>query len=264
MVQTTFWSDEKVIDDFAPEDKFFYLYILTNPHTNLCGCYQISFKQMVLELGYTEEKIKKLINRFEKVHNLIRYSIETKEVLITNWYKYNWTSSAKFRKPLLEEINRIKKDAFKKFLLAVFENPTDESIPYAYGIDTSDSVVVTDTVPNKEGNKEAIKEIVDYLNLKTGKSFQTKSTETVKHINARLREGYSVEDFKTVIDKKTEQWLKNEKMEKHLNPSTLFGVKHFETYLNEKGGKRSEAGVRPMEKYSDEELDRIANELRGI
>ena len=54
-----------------------------------------------------------------------------------------------------------------------------------------------------------------------------------KNINARLKEGHTLEDFKAVIDKKTKQWLNDEKMSSYLRPMTLFGTK-FESYLNEK------------------------------
>ena len=45
-VSTSFWEDNKIVDDFTPEDKYIYLYCMTNPHTNLCGCYEISLKQI--------------------------------------------------------------------------------------------------------------------------------------------------------------------------------------------------------------------------
>ena len=72
-VYMSFWTDTKVIDEFTPEDKFFYLYLMTNPHTSLCGCYEISLSQMSAEMGYTKDSISKLINRFMMVHDIIRY-----------------------------------------------------------------------------------------------------------------------------------------------------------------------------------------------
>ena len=47
-IQISFWTDTKIVDDFTPEDKYFYLYLFTNPHTNLSGCYEISKNQMSL------------------------------------------------------------------------------------------------------------------------------------------------------------------------------------------------------------------------
>ncbi len=76
-----------------------------------------------------------------------------------------------------------------------------------------------------------IVEIVDYLNLVCGTNYGAKTKNTVKHINARLDEGFTVDDFKTVIDKKAKHWLGNH-MEQYLRPDTLFGTK-FESYLNQ-------------------------------
>ena len=49
-LHTSFWTDNKVEDDFTPEDKYFYAYLLTNPQTNICGCYEVSFNQ-ISQLG---------------------------------------------------------------------------------------------------------------------------------------------------------------------------------------------------------------------
>ena len=94
-VSLSFWEDIKIVDDFTPEDKYFYLYLLTNPHTNLLGCYQISFKQMINETGYNRDTIEKLISRMENEHKVIEFDFETNEIFIKNWYKYNWTKSDK-------------------------------------------------------------------------------------------------------------------------------------------------------------------------
>ena len=85
---------------------------------------------------------------------------------------------------------------------------------------------------NKELNNNIYKEAVDYLNEKAGTKYKSSSKNTTKHIKARLNDGYTLEDFKSVIDKKCSEWL-NTDMEKYLCPDTLFGSK-FEKYLNQK------------------------------
>ena len=75
-------------------------------------------------------------------------------------------------------------------------------------------------------------DIIDYLNQKAGTHFRHSSADTKKHIKARFNDGFSLEDFKTVIDKKVKEW-KGTDMEKFLRPATLFGTK-FEGYLNQK------------------------------
>ena len=75
-----------------------------------------------------------------------------------------------------------------------------------------------------------IKEIISYLNQKARTNYKPTTKATQKHINARLNEGYTVEDFKKVIDTKCSEWL-NTDYSKYLRPETLFGNK-FESYLN--------------------------------
>lgn len=145
-ISMNFWSDTKVVDEFSPEDKYFMLYCLTNKYTNLCGCYEISIKQMVSDTGYNEETIKKLLDRFNEKYKVIKYNTENKELLINNWFKYNWTKSEKLDKPLLEEIKNIKTLEFKRKLSDLYNERDTVSIPYTYSIDTTVSVSVTDTV----------------------------------------------------------------------------------------------------------------------
>lgn len=88
---------------------------------------------------------------------------------------------------------------------------------------------------NNDNNDNNISiDIVEYLNAKTGKSFKASSAKTKTVINARLKEGFTLDDFKVVIDKKCDEWLGDPKMEQYLRPETLFGTK-FEGYLQQKG-----------------------------
>jgi uncharacterized phage protein (TIGR02220 family) len=80
-------------------------------------------------------------------------------------------------------------------------------------------------------NDELIAEIIDYLNDCTGKSYKATSKVATININARLKEGYTKDDFIKVISVKATKWL-NTKFEDYLTPNTLFGNK-FESYLNE-------------------------------
>ena len=69
-----------------------------------------------------------------------------------------------------------------------------------------------------------IEEIINYLNEKAGTKYKSTSKDTIKHINARLKEGYTVQDFKYVIDVKVAEW-QGTKMEMYIRPSTLFNSK---------------------------------------
>lgn len=81
-------------------------------------------------------------------------------------------------------------------------------------------------------DSETYRDIVEYLNQKADTKFKHTTTKTRSCINARLHEGFALEDFKLVIDAKCADWLGDQKMEKFLRPETLFGTK-FEGYLND-------------------------------
>ena len=112
-----------------------------------------------------------------------------------------------------------------------------------------------ETLTNKEDNNisyiEDIKYIVDFLNQKAGTAYRHTTAATQKHIKARLAEGFTVNEFMTVIEKKCAQW-KGGEMEKYLRPETLFGAK-FESYLNEAAA----TGAKPQPPQND-------NVMKGI
>ena len=115
-VSMNFWTDPKVDDEFTPEDKYFYLYLITNPHTNICGCYEVGKRQAERELGYTWDAISRLIDRMTRVHNVIRYSEETKEILLVNWGRYNWTRSGNTSKAVYSCCDEIKNERFRAYI----------------------------------------------------------------------------------------------------------------------------------------------------
>lgn len=154
-VQLSFWTDRKVEEDFTPEDKYFYLYLFTNPHTNLCGCYELGIRQAVRETGYNEDTILRLIDRFENVHGVISYDKKTKEILILNWHKYNWTKSGEFMKGLDKHINNVKSDEFRDYLLDIsngIERVYRRSIDRVQTSCLQTSVTVTDTYSFDKNN----------------------------------------------------------------------------------------------------------------
>lgn len=83
----------------------------------------------------------------------------------------------------------------------------------------------------------AVSEIVDYLNSKIGTHYHSTSRKTQSLIKARMNEGFTLDDFKKVIDNKVDEWSKDERMSKYLRPETLFGTK-FESYLNQQNRVR--------------------------
>ena len=235
-VQLSFWTDNKVEDDFTPEDKYFYLYLLTNPQTNICGCYEVSYSQMTSQTGYNKDTVNRLIDRFENIHKIIKFNKNTKEILILNWYKYNWSKSEKTLTGVDAVAKHIKCNEFKEYIFEAI-NCIRNDTPYKghtcpIQASVSDTDTDTDAVSITDNNYiDIIKDIIDYLNLVLNTKYNYKTVNTQKHIRARLKDGYMIDDFKTVIDKKSKEWL-GTNMERYLRPDTLFGTK-FESYLNQ-------------------------------
>ncbi|MEH7177909.1 hypothetical protein V7108_08505 [Neobacillus vireti] len=114
MVRTDFWKCPIVLEEMTPEDKYFYLYLLTNSNTTQIGIYKITKKQMAFDLGYSIEGVHALMERFIHHHQLIRYNPETRELAIKNWGKENLHKAGK---PVMDCILTELKDVEDHFLI---------------------------------------------------------------------------------------------------------------------------------------------------
>lgn len=108
--------------------------------------------------------------------------------------------------------------------------------------------------------------VVDYLNRRAGTHYKATTANTRKLIKARLKEGFTVDEFKLVIDKKCAEWLNNRDMAQYLRPETLFGNK-FESYLNAKlrpnTGYQQQPQQQPVQDNAAEYLRVNAKYLNG-
>lgn len=252
-VSTAFWTDGKV-DDFSPEDKYFMLYLLTNPFTKQLGIYEISIKQAAFQMGYSIDAFNVLLERFESKYQMILFSKETNEVAILNFLCHSVVGGGKpVEDCIIKDMARVKN---KKLIQHVFShvrsrsdwddlNVTVKKIISDYinendihndNNNNNNSTVdesLHESSDESSKDKEIYISIISYLNEKTGKSFRSSSKKTRSCIHARLEEGFKLDDFKTVIDNKCADWLGDRKMDEYLRPETLFGTK-FESYLNAK------------------------------
>jgi len=109
IVATSFWTDMEVIDNYSIEDKFFYLYLLTNDKSTQIGIYPLPKKVMSFETGFTTDVIQVLIERFSNNYKKIVYSEKTQEVTILDSLEFSILSGGKPVSDLLErEITAIK------------------------------------------------------------------------------------------------------------------------------------------------------------
>ena len=118
--------------------------------------------------------------------------------------------------------------------LATTWQPDGNQLATQYSIDKySIDKLSKDTLSGSdEPDRVPYEEITGYLNEKSGSQFRSSTKKTQTLIKARFNEGFKIDDFKRVIDIKTNEWLNNKDMSKYLRPETLFGTK-FESYLNQ-------------------------------
>lgn len=115
---------------------------------------------------------------------------------------------------------------------------------------------INDNIINKLDNIIELKdnvpyqEIVDFLNNSAGTNYRASSKKTRELIKARINEGFTLEDFKVVIEKKTREWINDNKMKGYLRPETLFGTK-FEGYLNQPVKELTTKDLTPYTDFSE-------------
>lgn len=235
-LKTTMFDDEKVrlIQAVPESDAILVIWIrllVLAGKTNDDGLIYIQ-----RNMPYTEEMLSTL---FDKNVNTVRLALQTLAsfnmidltadglIAITNWEKHqNVDGMEQIR---LKNAERNKRYRERKKQLEL----TDNVISRVTSRDGTDIDKELDIDKDKERDKEHIpySKIIDYLNEKTNKRY--KVTQKWKDlIKARWNEGQREDDFKKVIDVKTQQWINDAKMNRYLSPQTLFGNK-FDMYLNE-------------------------------
>lgn len=123
VVDTSFWTDGK-IDAFSAEDKYFMLYLLTNPFTTQLGIYEISIKQAAFQLGYSKDSVNVLLDRFASKYGVIFYLEDTDgltvEIAIKNFLRHSIIKGgAPVRDCLIKEMSKVKN---KELISKVFSH----------------------------------------------------------------------------------------------------------------------------------------------
>jgi len=95
VINTDFWKDDIVAEDYSAEDRYFMLYLLSNPNTKQCGIYHLPIRTIAFEMGYKETAAQAILDRFETKFKNIKYSKNTKEIAILNFLKHSVVKGGK-------------------------------------------------------------------------------------------------------------------------------------------------------------------------
>lgn len=197
-------------------------------------------------IPYTDEMLATIFNR---PVSTVRLALKTFEdfgmisidnehfIAIENWEKHQNVEGMERVRKLNAERNRRYRERKKQRQIESGNKDSDVSVTSHDGTDIEleleldidkeykDIVGKPDNIPYKK--------IVDYLNSTANKKYRHTTRKTKDLIKARFNEGFTLEDFKQVIDIKNNEWKNDTKMQKFIRPETLFGTK-FESYLNQK------------------------------
>ena len=144
-IHINYWQDGFVLD-LTPEEKYFYIYLMTNSKTTQCGIYELHKRIIETETGYNRETVEKLLNRFEEYKKIV-YCEETGEIFLTNWIKHNKIVSPKVKKCIEKELLNIKS---KELINLFFE----ECNKYGYTLEGFNTTMdrVSIPIPKVENN----------------------------------------------------------------------------------------------------------------
>ena len=245
VVDTEFWNDSKVSDLFSAEDKYFMLYLLTNPHTTQLGIYELSVSKAANELGYSKDVVKVLLERFQNKYELIKYNEITSEVAIKNFLRH---SIVKGGKPvmdcLLKEEKKIKDKELLTYIFNNLNNYNDtlnttvkEFITYISNIyniniynDNDNERIVHESSTNRQNILDELEKnfkiIYDSYPKKVGKS---KGYEYyLGWLKGRKISGKTIR----LTNKQIWQAIANYKREIDKNETELQFIKQFDTFMN--------------------------------
>lgn len=202
----------------------------------------ISPKKILRLYGGTEDSIRILVVKGYII------PFNSGVVVITDWKRNNYLDKNRIKETIYQEEkdqlkfnNRTEKYELKIQCLTdvkqmLNQNRIEENSIEENSIDIySPAKAEPHIIPYEEKcEKDNIpyKEICEYLNMRTNSNYRSSSKKTRELIKARFNDGYTLEDFKTVIDKKSVEWMNDKDFSKYLRPETLFGTK-FEGYLNQ-------------------------------
>lgn len=195
------------VSDLTMEERGQYITMLCLQHQK--G--RLSKKNILIGVGNVSDDV---MSKFTKDENDMYYN-ETLEAVVHKREAYSQSRSENGKKGGRPKTTKKPKENHMETIC----------LPYAKAYENH--------TENENENINVIKDIIEYLNNKLGTRYKYTTKDIQSHIKARLKEGFTYQDFVCVIDKKYKEWH-GTKWEEYLRPITLFSGK-FQSYLNQKG-----------------------------
>lgn len=257
-LHTDFWRDDFFLE-LTPEDKYFYIYLLTNDVCNQCGIYNFSVKIAAVELGYSIDTVKTLLARFVDYKKIL-YNEKNNEVMIINWYKYNLNLNNKNSRvcintclkkvkthEFIRNLHALCSDKFKNEMNLVDELFSDVSF---FGLKSGISII--------ESHKE---EVIDDCSITSKSVPQNEDKETLvdeRPLSSSLEEANVIKTFEdnfhtpTLTElEKLKEWCSDispQVVIKAIEVATLANKRNF-AYVNGILRNWSNSGIKILSDY---------------
>ena len=271
IVDTRFWNDNKVIDTFSVEDKYFLLYLMTNPESTQLGIYKLPKKIISFQTGYMQEVIAVLIQRFETKYKNILYSQKTGEISVINSLKYSIVKGGKPVSDLLsKELNAVEDSeliketyermrgfwnkslrSFDSTIKSLFEeemkrrqlksndndndNDNEESYPHSYDESYHESSKI------EQSTETPAQQMLNIFNKALGRSVANQGT-----FSGLVFKNVSVQEFEDVINY-VMSW--NDDILQNTTASTI--ARNFDKYSDKASELGYKDGKKPVKKTSN-------------
>ena len=149
-VTTSFWKDSW-ITTLDPSERYIYIYLLTNPSTNISGVYEITDKEISNDTGYTYEVIKIILDKFAQENKCYRMG---KYIVLLNWPKHqNWGKKETIKNGIIKELEMLNDEELILLHLIEYKFPVKDildkrGIPYPYDTHTIPAILLNSIQSN--------------------------------------------------------------------------------------------------------------------
>ena len=223
-----------------PEAQVLALYLMTSPHANMIGIFHCPILYMAHETGLSLEGASKALTRLIQA-GFCTYDEPSETVFVIRMAAHQIGERLKADdKRVLgvrREVDRIQVQALREKFVDLYAEsfhlerkplPSPSKAPpkqLTRQEQEQDSVM--------SGKPDPAKQVLEYLNETAGRDFRPVPAN-LRLIQARMKEGASVDDCRSVIESKFAEWRGNPEMEKYLRPETLFNATKFAQYIGNK------------------------------
>lgn len=196
-IHVSYWQDGFILS-LPPEEKYFYIYLMTNSKTTQCGIYELPLKVVEIETGLSSDRIFELIHKFVR-YRRIEFNEETREIMLLNWLKHNSLKSPKVMSCAMKELEQIKHIPY----LEQFERLCKQ---YKYPIDTL-------SIPYPKGYKPSLHPYGEEREQEEEKEQEEKTVVVENSFSVFEREGFGTitfyikQEIDSLVEDYTEEWV---------------------------------------------------------